>query len=217
MENLPPPNNDLNIPEDEHAPAPEHDPIAPNPAHIQPSDYLANAQADPKEEPEEEEKPIPKQALAAPVGFLLNGLDEEEIEDEEMEVKDNDGENDDAEVYNPYEEADPFNSLPPSPETAEREIINAPGSSTTIFNLALCKVYPHGPMVNDLNALYSRVKTLTKQMWDRFIVESSSSKRLERNDMRMDNFDDDMTALDSSFREQMQEMKKLVAGLNEQF
>ncbi|GKA09241.1 hypothetical protein Tco_0688572 [Tanacetum coccineum] len=49
-------------------------------------------------------------------------------------------------------------------------------------------------------------------MWDRFIVESSSSKRLERNDMRMDNFDDDMTALDSSFREQMQEMKKLRAA-----
>ncbi|GKA09240.1 hypothetical protein Tco_0688571 [Tanacetum coccineum] len=58
--------------------------------------------------------------------------DEEEIEDEEMEVKDNDGENDDAEVYNPYEEADPFNSLPPSPETAEREIINAPVTQNTL-------------------------------------------------------------------------------------
>ncbi|GJR50841.1 hypothetical protein Tco_1401362 [Tanacetum coccineum] len=67
-------------------------------------------------------------------------------------------------------------------------------------------------MVNDLNALYSRVKTLTKQIWDRFRVESSSSRRLERNDMRMDSFDDDLTALDSTFREQMQEMKKLVAG-----
>ncbi|GKC44414.1 putative reverse transcriptase domain-containing protein, partial [Tanacetum coccineum] len=54
-------------------------------------------------------------------------------------------------------------------------------------------------------------------MWDRFKVESSSSRRLERNDMRMDSFDDDLTALDSTFREQMQEMKKLVVGLNEQF
>ncbi|GKF38771.1 hypothetical protein Tco_0118832 [Tanacetum coccineum] len=33
----------------------------------------------------------------------------------------------------------------------------------------------------------------------------------------MDSFDDDLTALDSTFREQMQEMKKLVVGLNEQF
>ncbi|GJZ00488.1 hypothetical protein Tco_0517917 [Tanacetum coccineum] len=48
-------------------------------------------------------------------------------------------------------------------------------------------------------------------------VESSSSKRLKRNDMRMDSFNYYLTALDSTFREQMQEMKKLVAGLNEQF
>ncbi|GKF91898.1 hypothetical protein Tco_0275599, partial [Tanacetum coccineum] len=91
------------------------------------------------------------------------------------------------------------------------------GSSATVLNPALCKVYPPGPMVNDPNTLYSKVKTLTKQMWDRFKVDSSSSRRLERNDMKMDSFDDDLTALDSTFREQMQEMKKLVAGLNEQF
>ncbi|GJT42788.1 hypothetical protein Tco_0951503 [Tanacetum coccineum] len=159
---------------------------------------------------------------------------EEEMEDEEdkeMEVEDNDGKNDDAEVYNPYEEADPLNRPPPSPKTAEREIMNTlvtrntlqpippirqfsstfyvgEGSFATVFNPALCKVYPLGPMVNDPNALYSRVKTLTKQMWDRFRVESSSSRRLERNDMRMDSFDYDLTALDSTFREQMQEMKK---------
>nr|GEW87578.1 putative reverse transcriptase domain-containing protein [Tanacetum cinerariifolium] len=42
MVNLPPLNNDLNILEDEHAPAPEHAPIAPNPVPIQPNDYLAN-------------------------------------------------------------------------------------------------------------------------------------------------------------------------------
>ncbi|GJT88901.1 putative reverse transcriptase domain-containing protein [Tanacetum coccineum] len=72
-------------------------------------------------------------------------------------------------------------------------------------------------MVNDPNTLYSRVKTLTKQMWDMFRVESLSSRRLERNDMRIDSFDDDLTALDSTFREQIQEMKKLMAGLNKQF
>ncbi|GJS13460.1 hypothetical protein Tco_0407932 [Tanacetum coccineum] len=64
MANLPPPNNDLNVPEDKHAPAPEHAPIAPNPAPIQLNDYLAD-----NEEPKEEEEPIPEQAPAAPDGF----------------------------------------------------------------------------------------------------------------------------------------------------
>ncbi|GJV48442.1 putative reverse transcriptase domain-containing protein [Tanacetum coccineum] len=64
MANLPPPNNDLNVPEDKHVPAPEHAPIAPNPAPIQLNDYLAD-----NEEPKEEEEPIPKQAPAAPEGF----------------------------------------------------------------------------------------------------------------------------------------------------
>nr|GEX16528.1 hypothetical protein [Tanacetum cinerariifolium] len=61
MANLPSPNNDPNIPEDEHAPAPapKHCPIAPNPAPIQPNDYLAN-----NEELEEEEEHIPEQAPA---------------------------------------------------------------------------------------------------------------------------------------------------------
>ncbi|GKF24391.1 hypothetical protein Tco_0076713, partial [Tanacetum coccineum] len=47
MANLPPPNNDPNVPEDEHAPAPEHAPIAPNRAPIQPNDYLADDEEDP--------------------------------------------------------------------------------------------------------------------------------------------------------------------------
>ncbi|GJV19736.1 hypothetical protein Tco_1368756 [Tanacetum coccineum] len=64
MANLPPLNNDPNVPEDEHAPAPEHTLIAPNPAPIQLNDYLAD-----NEESEEEEEPIPEQAPAAPDGF----------------------------------------------------------------------------------------------------------------------------------------------------
>nr|GEV36190.1 reverse transcriptase domain-containing protein [Tanacetum cinerariifolium] len=101
---------------------------------------------------------------------------------------------------------------------APRQRSKGEGSSATVFNPALCGVYPPGPMVNDPNTLYSRVKTLTKQMWDRYRVESSSFKRLKKNDMRMDNFDDDLTALDSTLREQIQEiMKKLMAELNEQF
>ncbi|GJX10734.1 hypothetical protein Tco_0200593 [Tanacetum coccineum] len=69
MANLPPLNNDLNVPEDEHAPAPEHAPIAPNHAPIQPNDYLADDEEDLEEELEEEEDPIPQQAPVAPAGF----------------------------------------------------------------------------------------------------------------------------------------------------
>ncbi|GJV23813.1 putative reverse transcriptase domain-containing protein [Tanacetum coccineum] len=72
MANLPPPNNDPNVPEGEHAPAPEHAPIAPNPAPIQPNDYLANDD----EEPEEEEEPIPEQAPAAPAGIGYSGAND---------------------------------------------------------------------------------------------------------------------------------------------
>nr|GEU38367.1 putative reverse transcriptase domain-containing protein [Tanacetum cinerariifolium] len=223
MVNLPPTNNDPNVLEDEYDPAPEHDPIAPNSAPIQPNDYLAEEEGD----PEEEEEPILEQA---PVGFALhknpqptgnmNGWliednkeeveakeeDEEEMEaekDKDIDVKDNEDEND-AEIIHPYEEfAGTF-------YVSER-------SSATVFNPALSKVYAPGPMINDSDALYAGVKTLTNQMWDRYRVASSPSKRLEKNDMRMDSFDDDLTALDSTLREQIQEMKKLMAKLNERF
>nr|GEZ52069.1 hypothetical protein [Tanacetum cinerariifolium] len=128
MVNLPPLNNDPNVLEDENAPAPEHAPIDPNPAPIQPNDYLAEEEADPKEEPKEEEEPIPEQAPTAPDGTLQ--------------------------------------ALPPIRQFSGTFYVGE-GSSATVFNLALSKVYPPGPMINDPVALYARVKTLTKQMWDR--------------------------------------------------
>nr|GEU29292.1 hypothetical protein [Tanacetum cinerariifolium] len=120
-------------------------------------------------------------------------MEVEEDDEEEMKVENNDDENDD-EIIHPYEEADPLNRPPPSLETAEQEFMNARVNRR-----------------NDLNTLYSKVKTLTKQMWDMYRVESSLFKRLEINDIRMDSFDDDLTALDSTLREQIQEMKKLMA------
>nr|GEV69158.1 hypothetical protein [Tanacetum cinerariifolium] len=237
MVNLPPPINDPNILEDEHALASEHAPIAPNPAPIQPNDYLVEEEGDPEEKLEKEEEPVPEQAPAAPDDEEeeeAEAEDEEEMdaeEDEDMEIEDNEDEND-AEIIQPYKEVNPLNRPPPSPETAEQEFMNAPvsqstlqplppiwqfagtfyvgqGSSATVLNLTLSKVYAPGPMINDLRSLYAMVKTLTNQMWDRYKVESSSSKRLEKNDMRMDSFDDDLTALDSTLRKQIQEMKKI--------
>nr|GEU50818.1 putative reverse transcriptase domain-containing protein [Tanacetum cinerariifolium] len=213
MVNLPPPNNDPNVLEDEHAPAREHAPIAPNPEPIQPNNYLVDDEGDPDEEPKEEEEPDDEEEVEA------KEKDEEEMEaeeDEDIEVEDNEEENE-AEITHPYEEADPLNRPPPSLETTDQEFINATvsqntlqplppiwqfsgtvyvgeGSSTTVFNPALSKVYAPGPMINDPSSLYARVKTLTKQI-----------------------FNDDLEALDSTLREQIQEMKKLMAELNERF
>ncbi|GKE02709.1 hypothetical protein Tco_1390692 [Tanacetum coccineum] len=219
-----PPPNDLNanLPKDEPV-QPEHAPIMLGftPAMLNiPINNNGWIEEDDEEEMEVEEDD--KEEMEA-----------EEDDEEEMEVEDNDDE-----IIHPYEEADPLNRPPPSPETAKQEFMNAPvsqstlqplppirqftgtfyvgeGSSATIFNPALCRVYPPGPMGNDPNTLYSRVKTLTKQMWDRYRVESLSFKRLKRNDMRMDSFDDDLTALDSTLREKIQEIQKLMAELNE--
>nr|GEZ65751.1 putative reverse transcriptase domain-containing protein [Tanacetum cinerariifolium] len=106
-----------------------------------------------------------------------------------MEVKDKHVEND-VEIIHPYEEADLLNRPPLSPETSEQEFMNAliiqstlqplprirqftgtfylgKGSSATVFNHALCRFYPPRPMIIDPNTLYSKVKTLTKQMLDR--------------------------------------------------
>nr|GEY72609.1 hypothetical protein [Tanacetum cinerariifolium] len=52
-------------------------------------------------------------------------------EDEDMKVKDNEDEND-AEIIHPYEEANPLNRPPPSPETAEQGFMNAPVSQSTL-------------------------------------------------------------------------------------
>nr|GEX25453.1 hypothetical protein [Tanacetum cinerariifolium] len=174
MVNLPPPNNDPNVLEDEHAPAPEHAPIAPNPAPIQPNDYLAKEEGDPKEELKEEEEPVEAEEE-----------DEEEMEakkDEDIEVEDNEDEND-VEITHPYEEANPLNRPPPSLETAEQEFMNASvshstlqplppirqsagtfyvgeGSYVTVFNPVLSKVYAPGPRINDSSALYTRERDL---------------------------------------------------------
>nr|GEX39868.1 hypothetical protein [Tanacetum cinerariifolium] len=120
-------------------------------------------------------------------------MEVEEDDEEEMEVEDNNDKND-AEIIHPYEEVNPLNRPPPSPETAEQEFMNAPVSRSTLQPLPPIRVYPLGPIVNDPSTLYSRIKTLTIQMWDRYRVESSSFKRLKKNDMRMDSFDDDLTA-----------------------
>nr|GEX49062.1 putative reverse transcriptase domain-containing protein [Tanacetum cinerariifolium] len=134
MVNLPPPNNDPNVPEDEHAPAPEHAPIDPNPAPIQPNDYLAKEEGDPKEEPKEEEEPIPEQAPATPDegGSRRGGRGRNGGRKGRRDGVEGNEEENDAEITHPHEEADPLNRPPPSPETVEQEFMNAPVGQSTL-------------------------------------------------------------------------------------
>ncbi|GKA90081.1 hypothetical protein Tco_0811893 [Tanacetum coccineum] len=150
MGNLPPPNHDANVPEDEPA-NPEPAPIIPNHAPVQPDGYLSDVEVEDDVEEDDEEEPEEDEPVPEPNnmnGFALhmnpqpegnmNGwlIDDDELEedvvgdnDEEMEVDENDKENggndveDDVEVIHPYEEADPLNRPPP---TSDEEFEFAP-------------------------------------------------------------------------------------------
>nr|GEX72429.1 reverse transcriptase domain-containing protein [Tanacetum cinerariifolium] len=98
--NLPPPNNDPNVLEDEHAPAPEHAPISPNP-WIGRHDLNNNNGWIEEDDERIEEEDVEK----------FEGEDDEEMEDEEEEEIVS---KDEAEIIYPYEEADPNNRPPPA-------------------------------------------------------------------------------------------------------
>ncbi|GKA65709.1 hypothetical protein Tco_0765416 [Tanacetum coccineum] len=136
---------------------------------------------------------LPKDELATQDN--INGWLEEDDEDE-MEVEEDDEMNDeieddvdDAEIINPYEEADPLNKPPPDsdfePKTTTTPVGHATlqllppirrflgtfyvgeGSSATTFTADNCTVSAPGPLGKNLGALHSKVKTLAKQMKDR--------------------------------------------------
>nr|GEU33975.1 hypothetical protein [Tanacetum cinerariifolium] len=171
MENLPPSNNNRNVPEEE---------------------------------------PILDQAPASLVGFAPqwiggqipnnnNGWQEEDPEEEpeEEEIENVDmvnNEEDDAEVINPYEEADPHNGPPP---TFDEETEFVPPVS-----------------------VHRGVKRLSKQMHDRYRTEKKMAKKLRQDKLRMNGQEFHITALDSAVRENRSKnskMIKLITGLSREF
>ncbi|GKA79636.1 hypothetical protein Tco_0786232, partial [Tanacetum coccineum] len=143
----------------------------------------------PEPEPEPEFAPFAQAALDNMNGWLEED-DEDEMEveeDDEMDVEIED-DVDDAEIIHPYEEADPLNRPPPDsdsePETAAAPVGRSTlrllppirrfsgtfyvreGSSATAFTVDHCKVSAPGPLGKNLDALHSKVKTLTRQMKD---------------------------------------------------
>ncbi|GKE26359.1 hypothetical protein Tco_1441743, partial [Tanacetum coccineum] len=69
---------------------------------------------------------------------------------------------DDAEIIHPYEEADPLNRPPPDLDTEPEAVAAAPT-----------------PAGKNLDTLYSKVKTLARQMKDRFDIERVDSEEFQ--------------------------------------
>nr|GEY80502.1 hypothetical protein [Tanacetum cinerariifolium] len=177
MENVPPPNNNPNVPKEEpildQAPAALVG-FAPQWIGVKiPNNYNGCLEEDPNEDEEEDLEEEPE---------------EEEIVDENMvNDKDDEGnEEDDAEVINPYKEADPHNRPPPTSneetkfaphvvQIADVDDVPIPhiiqfGSN---FHIGECsamrdllagngKVYAPGPMCCDLKSVRRGVMKLIK-------------------------------------------------------
>nr|GEW34501.1 hypothetical protein [Tanacetum cinerariifolium] len=168
MENVPPPNDNLNAPKEE--PFMDQAPAA----------FVEFAP-----------QWIGEQILNNNNGWLEEEPEEEE-EDEAME----DDEEDDAEVINPYEEVDPHNRPPPTSDEetefappvvhiADIDNISIPlviqfgnfhvGESSALRDLleGNSKVCVPGLMPCDLRSVHRGVKRLSKQMHDRYKTEKS--------------------------------------------
>nr|GEX72371.1 hypothetical protein [Tanacetum cinerariifolium] len=144
--------------------------------------------------------------------------EEEEIEDEDM-VND---EEDDAEVINTYEEADPYNRSPPTfneetefaphvVQIADADDVPIPPviqfgsnfhvgeiSATRDFFAGNSKVYAPGPMCCNLKSVHMGVMKLSKQMHDRYRTEKNMAKKLRQDELHMNGQEFDIRTLDSA-------------------
>ncbi|GKA33389.1 hypothetical protein Tco_0719818 [Tanacetum coccineum] len=157
MENLPPQNDDQNIPEEE--PIPGQAPTAPvgfgQPwvgGQI-PNNNNGLLEEDPEEDPEEEEDDEED-----PEEDPEEGDDEEE----EMEVDDEEDPEEDPEEGNDEEE--------------EMKVDDEENNS---------EVFPPGPRPSDLRAIHSRITKLEKQMFKRYTTKFKIRNKFKENDIRM--------------------------------
>nr|GEW29433.1 reverse transcriptase domain-containing protein [Tanacetum cinerariifolium] len=216
MENLPPPNDNLN--------APEEEPFM-DQAHAA---FVGFA-------PQWIGEQIPNNKN----GWLEEEPEEEEKEDEDME----DDEEDDAEVINPYEEADPHNRPPPTsdeeteyapPVVQVVDVDNIPippviqfgnlhvGESSVSRDLleGNSEVCVPGLMPCDLRSVHRGVKRLSKQMHDIYKTDKRMEKILRQEELRRNGQAFDITALDSAVRANRSEsskMMRLITDLSREF
>nr|GEZ13152.1 reverse transcriptase domain-containing protein [Tanacetum cinerariifolium] len=222
MENVPPPNNNPNVPEEEpildQAPAVL---VGFAPQWIGGQIPNNNNGWIEEEYPEEEPK-------------------EEEIEDEDMV----NNEEDDTKVINPYEEANPHNRppttsdeetkiAPPVVQIADADDVPIPpviqfrsnfhireSSATRDLLAGNSEVYAPGLMCYNLKSVHRGVMKLSKQMHDMYMTEKKMAKKLRQDELRMNGQEFDITALDSAVRENRSKnykMMKLITGLSREF
>nr|GEZ33005.1 putative reverse transcriptase domain-containing protein [Tanacetum cinerariifolium] len=117
-----------------------------------------------------------------------------------------DDEEDDAEVINPYEEADPHNRPPP---TFDEETEFA----SPVVQIADVDNMPIPPVIQG-------VKRLSKQMHDRYKTEKRMVKILRQEELRRNGQAFNITALDSAIRANRSEsskMMRLITDLSREF
>nr|GEV50315.1 reverse transcriptase domain-containing protein [Tanacetum cinerariifolium] len=216
MENVPPPNENLNAPEEE--PIMDQTPAA----------FVRFAP-----------QWIGKQILNNNNGWLEEEPEEEQEENEAME---DDGEDDD-EVINPYKEADPHNRPPPtsdeetefaSPVVQIADVDNIPippviqfgnfhvGESSASKDLleGNSEVCAPGSMSGDLESVHMGVKRLSKQIHDIYKKEKRMAKILRQKKIRRNGQAFDITALDSVVRANRSEsskMMRLITDISREF
>ncbi|GJT04987.1 hypothetical protein Tco_0839449 [Tanacetum coccineum] len=198
MANLPPPNHDANLPEDEL--------VQPEPAliilyHIpaQPEGYV-NDEADPEEEP------IPEQALAALVGFapqwiggqILNNNNEWLEEDDEENPKEDDDEDPEEDEVDEDDEEDPKENDDEDPD--EDEVGNGEEEKMEIDDEM------DNPKVIDPDVppppVFYRTTKLEKQMFERYNTEIKIKKKFNEDGLRMNRHELDVTIKYSKMKSQ---------------
>ncbi|GJV72041.1 putative reverse transcriptase domain-containing protein [Tanacetum coccineum] len=230
MENLPPPNNDPNVLKDEHAPTPEHAPIAPNPAPIQLNDYLAD-----NEESKEEEEHILEQAPAALDGFAPQWIKEEDDEEMEDEEEEEIVTEDEAEIIYPYDEAETNNRPPPALDDESEfapsvipvfDAENRPVPPVIYFSSTyelgesysareilkdIREVCPLGLVPPTIGTAMRRIRKLNEQMRERAKVDERIMKKIDRNNLRIWMVGRDAISLDGAIKECRADVSKVIS------
>ncbi|GKA07998.1 hypothetical protein Tco_0687329 [Tanacetum coccineum] len=166
MENLPPQNDDQNIPKEEpilgQAPAAPVGFGQPWVGGQIPNNNNGWLEEDPEEEPEEEEDDE-------------EDLEEGDDEEEKMEVDD---EENNSEVSNPDEP-------PPLVFQFGQNFHMGESFFTRTLLDGNSQVFPPSPRPNDLRAIHSRTTKLERQMFERYTTEFKIRNKFKENNLRM--------------------------------
>nr|GEW15501.1 putative reverse transcriptase domain-containing protein [Tanacetum cinerariifolium] len=181
MENVPPPNNNLNAPEEE--PIMDQAPAA----------LVGFA-------PQWIGEQIPDNNN----GWLEEDPEEEPIEEEENEAMVND-EEDDAEIA----DADDV-PIPPVIQFGTNFHVGESSASRDLLE-GNSEVCTPGPMCCDLKSVHRGVKRLSKQMHDRYRTKKKMAKILKQDELRRNVQEFDITALDSAVRANRSESSKMMS------